>query len=103
MKSDPLPPPATRDAAQRRFEIRPADGAPPAFLDYAIEGDRVVVEHTFVPDELRGQGLAAALTRAALEEARRAGWKVVPACSYVAAFIERHPEFADLIAPPNRP
>ncbi len=103
MKSESLPPRITHDAKHGRFEIRPTPEAPPAFLEYDIAGERVVFEHTFVPDARRGQGLAAALTRAALEEARRAGWIIVPACSYVAAYIERHPEFADLTTPPNQP
>lgn len=103
MKPESMSLPVTHDAARRRFEIRSTPETPPAFLDYAIAGDRVVFEHTFVPDALRGQGVAAALTRAALAEARRAGWRIVPACSYVAAYIERHPEFTDLIASPNQP
>jgi len=82
----------------RRFESRAVDG-PLAFLNYTIAGDHITFEHTFVPDKLRGQGLAALLAHAALTEARRAGWKIIPACSYVAAYIKRHPEFADLIKP----
>lgn len=69
-----------------------------AHLDYLIEGGRMVCTHTFVPPELRGRGLAEQLVRAALAEARTKGWRVVPACSYVAAFIERHPEYRDLLA-----
>lgn len=90
----------THNANTRRFETRAADGLL-AFLNYTIAGDCITFEHTFVPDELRGQGLAALLARAALTESRRAGWEIIPACSYVAAYIERHPEFADLIKPFN--
>ena len=97
---DPSTAQATHDPGRQRF-VWAADGAPPAFLSYTFAGDRVIFEHTFVPDALRGQGLAAQLVRAALTEARRVGWKVVPACSYVASFIKRHPEFADVIAPAN--
>lgn len=103
MKPESLPPPVTHDAARCRFELRPIPEAPPAFLEYAIRGDHVIFAHTFVPDELRGQGLAAVLTRTALEEARRAGWRVVPACSYVATHVKRHSEFADLISPTHQP
>ena len=84
------------DPQRRRFE------AGPAHLSYRCEGERIVIDHTYVPPPLRGRGLAAALTRAALVEARRRGWKVVPKCSYAAAFIERHQEFADLIEPETR-
>ncbi|MCX7223676.1 MAG: N-acetyltransferase, partial [Burkholderiales bacterium] len=45
-----------------------------------------------------GQGLAAALTRVALEHAKQQGWRVVPRCSYAAVYIQRHPEYAGLVA-----
>jgi hypothetical protein len=70
-----------------------------AHADYVREGDQMVCTHTFVPPELRGRGLAEHLVRAALAEARQRGWRVVPACSYVATFMERHREFADLLSP----
>jgi predicted GNAT family acetyltransferase len=54
--------------------------------------------HTFVPGELRGRGLAEQLVRAALEHARAEKLRVVPACSYVAKYIERHPEYRALLA-----
>jgi len=91
------PPKATHDRARRRFEIPLGNDTAPAFLSYAVEGDIVTFQHTFVPEKLRGRGLAAVLVRVALTEARRARWKIIPACSYVAAFIRRHPEHADLI------
>lgn len=84
------------DAAAGRYEI--AIGAQVAVADYELVDGRQVFTHTFVPSELRGRGLAEALVRRALADARTAGRKVVPACSYVAAFIDRHPEFQDLLA-----
>lgn len=90
------PPGMTHNENRRRFEAHIAD-APVAYLSYTREGDRAVLEHTFVPNELRGRGIAAKLARAALEEARQRRWKVVPRCSYVAAFIKRNPEFAGLL------
>lgn len=69
-----------------------------AYLNYTFRDGSVFYDHTFVPDEFRGKGVAAALVREALEEARKQHWRIVPSCSYVAAFIERHPEFADLVA-----
>jgi len=65
--------------------------------DYELVDDRMVFTHTFVPPELRGRGVAELLVRTALAEARAAGRKVVPACSYVAAFIQRHREYQDLV------
>ena len=78
-----------------RFEAQ-IDGRS-AYLSYSIQGSRVFFDHTFVPDQFRGRGVAATLVRAALEEARRQQWKVVPTCSYVATFIDRHPEYAGLV------
>jgi len=66
--------------------------------EYAFEGTRMIFTHTFVPPELRGRGVAELLVRAALADARTAGRRVVPACSYVAKFIERHHEYQDLVA-----
>jgi predicted GNAT family acetyltransferase len=65
--------------------------------DYEIADGKMVFTHTFVPPELRGRGIAEKLVRTALTEARQAGRKVVPACSYVAVFIQRNQEFADLL------
>jgi len=66
--------------------------------EYVIVRDRMIFTHPLVPTELRGRGIAEQLVRAALADARAAGRKVVPACSYVAKFIERHREFQDLVA-----
>jgi len=79
----------------QRFETR-LEGQS-AYLSYSIQGDSVCFSHTFVPEEFRGRGVASALVRKGLEEARRQHWKIVPGCSYVAAFIQRHPEFGDLV------
>jgi len=70
-----------------------------AQLDYVEQGNNLVVfTHTFVPPELRGQNVAARLTKYALDDARRQGKKVVPQCSYVATYMERNKEYADLRA-----
>ena len=81
---------------QQRFEVQMQGEA--ALVSYTREGGRVVFDHTYVPEAFRGKGVAAALVRAALNEAREQHWQIVPQCSYVAAFIERHPEFASLVA-----
>ncbi len=69
-----------------------------AFAEYELEGGRMVLPHTVVPPAIGGRGVAGRLVKAVLEDARSRGLKVVPACSYVAAYIRRHPEFADLLA-----
>src|ERR1700759_3113867 len=63
-----------------------------ARLDYTLDGGTMTITHTRVPDAIGGRGVAAQLTRAALAAAREAGWGVVPACSYAAAYLARHPQ-----------
>lgn len=53
--------------------------------------------HTGVPSALQGRGIAAELVAAALAEARAQGWRVRPVCSYVRAYMRRHPETQDLL------
>lgn len=70
-----------------------------AVLDYEPQGEGVVAfTHTFVPPELRGKNVAAILTKFALDDVRMQGKKVVPQCSYVATYLERNKEYADLRA-----
>jgi predicted GNAT family acetyltransferase len=66
--------------------------------EYELKDGTMIFTHTVVPPELRGRGIAEKLVRAALTEARAQGRKVVPACSYVAKFVERHAEYRDLLA-----
>ena len=66
--------------------------------EYVIKGDRMIFTHTFVPVELRGRGIAEKIVRAALADVRAQKLRVVPACSYVARFIEHHSEYSDLVA-----
>lgn len=81
--------------AEHRYEIA-VDGKTAA-ADYVFEDGKQVFTRTFVPPEFRGRGYAEALVRTALNDAKAAGRKVVPACSYVAVFIERNKEFASLL------
>ena len=67
-------------------------------LDYALTDGTMTITHTGVPEALGGRGLAGELTRVALEHAKQQGWRVVPRCSYAAVYIQRHPEYAGLVA-----
>jgi predicted GNAT family acetyltransferase len=58
----------------------------------------MVIFSTRVPAEVGGRGIAAELTRVALETARAQGWRVEPLCPYVAAYINRHQEYRELTA-----
>lgn len=79
----------------RRFTM-PVQGHD-CVLEYELDGQVMTITHTRVPDALAGQGLAGIITLHALEFARGMQWQVVPRCSYVAAYIKRHPEHADLL------
>ena len=65
--------------------------------DYRREGDRLVFPHTEVRASLRGQGMGARLVRAALDDVRSHGDRVVARCWYVAEFIDSNPEYQDLL------
>jgi len=69
-----------------------------AVLEYTQDGEELIFTHTGVPAELGGRGLGGALARAGLEFARAEGKKVVPLCSFVAGYLAKHPEYADLVA-----
>jgi predicted GNAT family acetyltransferase len=66
-----------------------------AVLDYTISGDVMTITHTGVPRAIGGRGVAGELMRAALSTAQNAGWKVIPVCSYAAAYMARHPQDGD--------
>ncbi len=84
------------DPEKQRFEAE-VDGKQ-SVADYERRGTDMVMTHTFVPPELRGRGIAEKLVRFALEFARTERLRVVPACSYVEAFIRRHAEYQPLLA-----
>ena len=69
-----------------------------AVLTWAARGPLRIADHTWVPPEARGKGIAAALVQALVADARALGFKIVPQCSYVEAAFRRHPEWADLRA-----
>lgn len=69
-----------------------------ARLDYRRSDDTMTIVHTIVPAAIGGRGIAARLVESALEFARAQGLKVVPQCSYAAAHVAKHPEYADLVA-----
>lgn len=85
-----------RDNTERhRFELD-ADGHV-AFSNYRREGDILTIMHTEVPAALNGRGIGSALIRGVLDTARAQGLKVNPLCPFAAAYIGKHPEYADLV------
>ena len=90
-----------RNDRQSRFEapLEGIAGAGPATLAYRKVSDDVLdYVSTKVPPEARGKGVAGKLVREALDWARGEGYKVIPTCSYVDAWIRRHPDYQDLVA-----
>jgi predicted GNAT family acetyltransferase len=90
-----MPVNVVHNAAQRRFEAV-VDGVS-CVLEYGLHDGVMTITHTGVPAQVGGRGIAGALVSAAFDTARREGWRVVPACSYAAAWIQRHPEYADVV------
>ena len=81
--------------AEHRFEAE-VEGQL-SVADYQLQDDRMIFTHTYTPPALRGRGIAEKLVRSALEYARDQRKRVVPACSYVDLFIQRHREFQPLV------
>lgn len=65
-------------------------------LTWVTRGDARVAEHTLVPAEIGGRGIAMRLVETLVDDAREQGFKVVPQCSYVEAAFRKHPEWAHL-------
>ena len=67
-------------------------------VEYQMAPDKIIFTHTEVPSELSGRGIAQKMVTAALDHARKNKLRVVTLCSYVASYIERHPEYRDLVS-----
>ncbi|MET8085598.1 GNAT family N-acetyltransferase [Micromonospora sp. NPDC005197] len=83
--------------AKNRFEIL-VDDALAGFTAYLPRGEVLVFTHTEVDSGFQGKGVGSTLIRGALDQVRARGGRVVPQCPFVAAFIDKHPEYADLVA-----
>lgn len=89
------PLPVEHNEAAGRFETV-VDGLL-SVCEYRLQGGQLLLTHTEVPPALAGRGIAAALVAANLDWARAQGLRVRPLCSYVAAYMRRHPETRDLL------
>ena len=85
------------DSDNHRFEIF-LDSSRVGLMDYVITDDEIRLVHTEVNPEHQGKNLAAILVRESLQDIRDTGdKKVVPVCSYVVKYMEKHPETHDLL------
>lgn len=83
-----------------RYELSTPQGL--AFAEYRPAGQAVMFTHTEVPEALEGQGVGSELVKAALDDVKAQGKKVIPMCPFVAAYIGRHREYLDLVDPAQR-
>jgi len=104
--ADELPHPpdrrAVRDVPEReRYEIT-VDGVPAGHLAYLLRRELIALVHTEVDERYEGHGLGSRLIRFALDDARERGLAVLPVCPFVKSFIERNPEYTDLVPADTR-
>lgn len=82
--------------AESRFEV--VSGSQVSELVYQMRDDTTLdLVHTEVPEDLSGQGIGSALVTAALEYAKSHQMMVIPSCPFVASYLERHPEWTDIV------
>ena len=79
-----------------RFEL--VEDGEMAVAEYIREDDTIIFTHTIVPPALEGRGIGSRLIRSALDTVHAMDLHVVPKCSFVAAYIDRHPEYHELVA-----
>lgn len=89
------------DAAAHRFEVR-VDGALAGYAEYRRRGGAVAFTHTVVDEAFEGRGLGSVLARGALDAVREEGSAVLPFCPFIRRWIQRHPEYTDLVPEARR-
>jgi uncharacterized protein len=87
------------DPAQSRFEVV-VDGSPAGFAAYHDRDGHRTFTHTEIDPAYAGQGVGGALARAALDTTRAAGLGVLPLCPFIKGWIDKHPDYADLVVTP---
>ena len=92
----------THDADAARYEAR-VGSTTAGFAQYQLAKDLIVFTHTEVDPAYEGQGVGSALARAALDDVRGTGRKVLPLCPFIKGWIGGHREYVDLVygAPPS--
>jgi predicted GNAT family acetyltransferase len=96
-----MQPEVRENAAEHRFEIWVGDERA-GLTVYEGEGPQLPFVHTQIDERFAGQGLASILIREALSTVQARGGSVLPYCPFVKRFIQKHPEFLDLVPPSQR-
>jgi hypothetical protein len=81
--------------ARHRFELEVEGHL--ATEQYRLDGNVITFVHTEVPKELGGKGVGSKLVQGALDQVRAAGMKLIPECPFVKAWLEKHPEYQDMV------
>lgn len=81
---------------QARYEAL-ADGESAGYAEYQLTGGRIVFTHTVIEPRYEGQGVGGRLVRAALDDAQRRGLPITARCSFVRAWLDRHPDYAEAV------
>ncbi|MDG4667380.1 GNAT family N-acetyltransferase [Mycobacterium sp. 236(2023)] len=98
MTSDKTGAPTEVTAEADRFSIT-VDGQKAGFTEFIDHSGQRIFPHTEIDDNFGGRGLGTILVREALEATRAAGLRIVAVCSMVAGYIDKHPEFNDIVDP----
>lgn len=88
----------SRNEDRSRFEIRTDDGRLAGFAEYDARPGVIEFTHTVVRDEFEGKGIGSNLARAALDDVRLSGDKVIATCPFIKEWIAKHPDYEDLLA-----
>ncbi|PWC79639.1 GNAT family N-acetyltransferase [Azospirillum sp. A26] len=78
-----------------RYELTVAGST--ALVTYDMRDGKIALTHTEVPGALTGQGVGSELAKGTLDDIRAQGLKVLPICTFIEAYIKRHPEYQDLV------
>jgi predicted GNAT family acetyltransferase len=89
----------TDETTHGAYRAQVPGSSKPAELTWMARGGTRIADHTFVPPEARGTGIAHQLVEALVADAREQGFTIEPQCSYVYALFKRHPEWEELRAP----
>jgi predicted GNAT family acetyltransferase len=92
----------TNQTSRQRYELA-VGGTLAAVAEYRPRGGNIEFVHTEVVPQYEGKGLAQQLAQHALDDVRSQGRKAVVSCSYMAKYIERHPQYQDLLAGDEAP